>query len=521
VLRLDVLKRIHVGGLPLTIESDDLKRRFSPFGDVRAVQIIHTDEGKCSCAISEATRGAAASPFCERTCVCVFLKKSFLSLVSCGVLFGQHVLFLNLPYPFPFQGHCRGFAYVDLYTSPLQWRRCLTTYQKTKWHGKELTMQDARPNYIQRMLANSEALSVKKVPQKKAQKVAIHSRCMDVVTIDTIGSHSGWRKTRQKHLLHVMRIRKGRRIFPFDTSKCKTHIHKRFADNSFPLVQPYPLEKQAWYMREPVCHTSRDIQCVPSIVHEQASSPSSSDDEKAAERRVYNNMNVHQQAEADKKTAQSVLAKMLGTGREWEQATTHVTIPTIVRRTLLKEDGDGLILNLYQSDDDEGYDEFDVSQLIFNASRPKHTMERDQSDQRKVSNSNRQGAIVEAGDRKTESQNRRQDGQRRSQQTEKREHVDNMTMDKDMPVERHHSHDDGDKSESESEEEGLSKESDREASEEETSESESDSNETSDSSHHEEENDVSDNAYTAGPKTSGFLSSLFADTVKSGKCFFG
>ncbi|CAG8611158.1 10802_t:CDS:10, partial [Acaulospora morrowiae] len=94
IIRLEYLpKRVYVGGLSKDITEKDLKDRFSLFGTISNIDVIrHSDTGDC-----------------------------------------------------------RGFAYITINTTENDWKKCISLFNGTKWKGMTLTIQDAKPDYKQRL----------------------------------------------------------------------------------------------------------------------------------------------------------------------------------------------------------------------------------------------------------------------------------------------------------------------------------------------------------------------------------
>ena len=87
--------RLHVGGLVPEVLEADLEARFKPFGTVSAVDIIR------------------------------------------GNGFGD--------------SGCRGFAYVTLDADEGQLARCIKVYNRAKWRGRTLSVEEAKPSYLERL----------------------------------------------------------------------------------------------------------------------------------------------------------------------------------------------------------------------------------------------------------------------------------------------------------------------------------------------------------------------------------
>ena len=83
--------RLFVGGLAPDVRADDVQARFARFGTVRSTEVVCDD------------------------------------------------------------GVCRGFAYVDLEVTESNLQQCLKVYTGTKWRGRALIVEPARPDYLSRL----------------------------------------------------------------------------------------------------------------------------------------------------------------------------------------------------------------------------------------------------------------------------------------------------------------------------------------------------------------------------------
>jgi hypothetical protein len=88
-------RRLHVGGLSPDVLETDVAQLFAPFGKVRTVELVRDAE----------TAG------------------------------------------------CRGFAYVSLEATDEQVNKCFKDYARAKWRGRQLTVAQARPSYLERLQA--------------------------------------------------------------------------------------------------------------------------------------------------------------------------------------------------------------------------------------------------------------------------------------------------------------------------------------------------------------------------------
>jgi len=85
--------RLHVGGLPADVDEQELKRRFQPFGDIVAAEVIRATDS----------------------------------------------------------GESRGFGYVSLLASAAEVERSIKAYTGTRWRGQKLTVWYAHESYLDRL----------------------------------------------------------------------------------------------------------------------------------------------------------------------------------------------------------------------------------------------------------------------------------------------------------------------------------------------------------------------------------
>lgn len=85
--------RLHVGGLPADVDEQELKRRFQPFGDIVAAEVIRATDS----------------------------------------------------------GESRGFGYVSLLASEAEVERSIKAYTGTRWRGQKLTVWYAHESYLDRL----------------------------------------------------------------------------------------------------------------------------------------------------------------------------------------------------------------------------------------------------------------------------------------------------------------------------------------------------------------------------------
>ncbi|EJC99650.1 uncharacterized protein FOMMEDRAFT_160076 [Fomitiporia mediterranea MF3/22] len=157
-----VTKRLHVSGLTPQITADDLKKRFSSFGSVKALDGL----GKLDA-------------------------------------LGQN----------------RPFAYVTLETTKTQFAKCLNLLSGTTWKGAKLRIGEAKPDFKERIIKENDIANKEDgtSPRKKRRLTrgsqGIHASDMSLVTRSSL--RPGWRLTPLGRLVCPMRMRP---LHPLSTS---------------------------------------------------------------------------------------------------------------------------------------------------------------------------------------------------------------------------------------------------------------------------------------------------------------
>ncbi|GBB85008.1 hypothetical protein RclHR1_01160002 [Rhizophagus clarus] len=164
-------KRVYIGGLSKDINEIDLESRFSSFGVVSKVDIIRQSTGDC-----------------------------------------------------------RGFAYVTLKTTDNNWKKCASLFNGAKWNGMTLKIQEAKPDYKQRLKSEWEIQKSSTPPCKKRRRDRFHNEFaedMSLVTDNNFEHRKGWKKSKYGRAVSVMRLKKndGTRI-NVDPSRYKGNILK-------------------------------------------------------------------------------------------------------------------------------------------------------------------------------------------------------------------------------------------------------------------------------------------------------
>ncbi|KAJ1814461.1 hypothetical protein LPJ56_004848, partial [Coemansia sp. RSA 2599] len=144
-------KRVYIGGFKQPVTENDIRCRFTPFGQVSCVDLP-----------------AAADA-----------------------------------------SGCRGFGYVSIRITPSQWQRCTSVYGGTKWKGGMLRIEEAKESYLVRLERERKEMAeaAEQPNQEPAQKKRKPSSSpdiyegkmaedMDLVTAKNIDRYSGWSKGR-------------------------------------------------------------------------------------------------------------------------------------------------------------------------------------------------------------------------------------------------------------------------------------------------------------------------------------
>ncbi|CAG8441992.1 8036_t:CDS:10 [Ambispora leptoticha] len=195
------LKRAYIGGLPKDINEKDLSERFRTFGEVTEVEVIRQAN----------------------------------------------------------TGECRGFAYVTLKITENSWKKCMNTFNGAKWNGITLKIQEAKPDYKQRLKQEWEAQkknnaqplhppsSKKRKRPKKGELVVELSKNMSLVTNSNINERKRWKRINNDGCIAtIMRMRRpDGSMITIDPSKYKNNHRKIF--NNVNEVKPKPFHELMLY----------------------------------------------------------------------------------------------------------------------------------------------------------------------------------------------------------------------------------------------------------------------------------
>jgi len=149
-------------------------------------------------------------------------------------------------------GECRGFAYVTLKTTDNSWKKCVSLFNGAKWNGMTLKIQEAKPDYKQRLkseweVQKSSTLACKK--RRRGRSYIEFAEDMSLVTDNNFEHREGWKKSKYGRAVSVMRLKKddGTRII-IDPSRYKGNILK-FSDRDID-IKPKPLVQLPYFYEE-------------------------------------------------------------------------------------------------------------------------------------------------------------------------------------------------------------------------------------------------------------------------------
>ncbi|KAI8583142.1 hypothetical protein K450DRAFT_224414 [Umbelopsis ramanniana AG] len=150
-------KRVYIGGLPRSMTADDLQNRFKMFGEISDASIAKDTENQC-----------------------------------------------------------RGFGYITIQTTTNQWTKCLSVYNNAKWKGGVMKIEDAKPEYKEKLEAEKQALRLKQ--EKKEERASKRrrntdadgfiARDMTLVNDKNVDGRKGWKRGRYGRAIAVMRLQK-------------------------------------------------------------------------------------------------------------------------------------------------------------------------------------------------------------------------------------------------------------------------------------------------------------------------
>ncbi|KAJ2889040.1 hypothetical protein FB639_000207 [Coemansia asiatica] len=175
-------KRIYIGGFRQPVTENDLRSRFTPFGQVDSVELPTTADTKES----------------------------------------------------------RGFGYVSIKITPSQWQRCTSIYGGTKWKGGMLRIEEAKETYLVRLererkemieAAGHPSQPAKQQKRSYSEDVYLGTMAddMELVTAKNVDRYRGWSKGRyNRPVLKYKMIKANGKSFTFDPVQYRNNFEKLF-----------------------------------------------------------------------------------------------------------------------------------------------------------------------------------------------------------------------------------------------------------------------------------------------------
>ncbi|KAG6901679.1 hypothetical protein C0995_009234 [Termitomyces sp. Mi166 len=152
-----IVKRLHISGLTPALTSDDILRRLSTFGTVKAVDGFGLPNGP---------------------------------------------------------GQPRKFGYVTLETTQGKLSRCLNLLSGSTWKGAKLRIGEAKPDFAERLAAEREAASLEPPKKKQRRYGGVEAADMSLVTPENVATRGAWTVTPLGRTLRPMRMRPSRPLPP-------------------------------------------------------------------------------------------------------------------------------------------------------------------------------------------------------------------------------------------------------------------------------------------------------------------
>ncbi|KAJ1765202.1 hypothetical protein LPJ69_001405, partial [Coemansia sp. RSA 1752] len=187
-----VVKRMYVGGFAQPVTTDELRKRFTPFGSVEDVSIPATANGVGT----------------------------------------------------------RGFGYVSLEITPTQLQRCIKVYTGAKWKGGELRIEEAKEDFrarLSREQTEATEPAVKPVSRQSrcidtAEYAGVHAQDMSMVTATAIERFEGWSRNKYGRpvLKHTLMRSNGKALV------CDPAKNKHTVDRVFASVPSKPSSDLLW-----------------------------------------------------------------------------------------------------------------------------------------------------------------------------------------------------------------------------------------------------------------------------------
>ncbi|KAJ8457126.1 hypothetical protein ONZ45_g18437 [Pleurotus djamor] len=153
-----ITKRLHISGLTPSITKEDLQRRLSSFGTVKALD-------------------------------------------GFGLLDAV--------------GRPRKFGYITIETTAPQLAKCLNLLSGSTWKGTKLRLGDAKPDFRERLARERDA---EEPPRKRRRRGrAEHAEDMSLVTSENVGEKRGWKVMPSGRMVHPLRMKPSKPLAPRPT----------------------------------------------------------------------------------------------------------------------------------------------------------------------------------------------------------------------------------------------------------------------------------------------------------------
>ncbi|KAL6597683.1 hypothetical protein LY90DRAFT_672972 [Neocallimastix californiae] len=134
-------------------------------------------------------------------------------------------------------GKPKGFGYISIKITEQSFKRCVSLLNKTKWRGKELKIEEAKPDYMQRLRNEWDGIyeeqdkkNKNKLSKKKLKRQQYISEAEDLTPVTDITGkdRKGWVIGRYGRAMTVLKIKNPRtkQIFKYDPSKYKNSLKK-------------------------------------------------------------------------------------------------------------------------------------------------------------------------------------------------------------------------------------------------------------------------------------------------------
>ncbi|ORZ02438.1 hypothetical protein BCR43DRAFT_9901 [Syncephalastrum racemosum] len=131
------------------------------------------------------------------------------------------------------EGKCRGFGHMSITTTENMWKKCISSYNKTKWRGSVLILENAKDDYMEVRRKQAEA-EAREAPRRERTRKRIaqggpvrYAKNMNVVTDNNMGKRRGWQRGRYGRAIAVVRLKRpDGTMIVYDPSHYKNSLTK-------------------------------------------------------------------------------------------------------------------------------------------------------------------------------------------------------------------------------------------------------------------------------------------------------